>query len=173
MNLSKTSLLIVIAFTWMSVLLSLFGIVNMDYTEIISYILIFLGTAIFFPSFLQDNNTGIFTGSLIFLTGLTLFITVFFEIRNSMQVFVPAALIIISVSLLMIFISDLSEKKFLFLSLLTGIIGIYILLEEGNSTVDSFAGSIKLVFSKSWIVLLLVVVTIVLITLERRSSRRK
>jgi hypothetical protein len=142
----------------------------MDSGEIISYILVFLGIAIFYPAYNVNNNFGIFFGSSIFLIGIVFFINTYFEIQNSFDLLLPSAIMILSISFLLIYISELTDKKFIILSIITGVIGLFIIFNAGNPTLNLFVLSIKNILNKLWIIILLVIATIFLVITEHKKK---
>ena len=170
---SKKVLIILILFVWVSVLLSLFGVVDLDYSEIIAYTLLFLGTTVFYPSFNKNDKLGIFLGSTIFLIGITFFITNYFEINDTSQILIPSTLLIVAISFLLIFLADTHNKKFLYIGLLICAVGIFTVFDRGNPEIGSYFISIKNLIGKFWIVALLVIVTVFILSKESKKDQQR
>ena len=169
---SKKVLIILILFVWVSVLLSLFGVVDLDYSEIIVYTLLFLGLSVFYPSFNKKNKMGIFFGATIFLIGITFFTTSYFEIGDNSQILIPSIALITGISFLLIFLADTSDKKFLFMGLLICAVGIFTVIDRGNPGIISYIISIKNLTGKFWIIVLLVIVTVFVLSKERKINQQ-
>ncbi len=169
---SKKVLIILILFVWVSVLLSLFGVVDLDYSEIIAYTLLILGITVFYPSFNKKDKLGIFFGSTIFLIGMTFFTTSYFEIGDTSQILIPSIVLITAISSLMMFLVDTSDKKFLYMGLLICAVGIFTVIDRGNPEILSYIISIKNLTGKFWIIVLLVIVTIFVLSKERKKDQQ-
>ena len=134
--------------------LSLFGIVTLSALDIAAYACLLWGISLFYSSYLKQYQIGIVIGSVFFLTGTVLFVFTQFEILNFGTVFVPSALIVIGISLL---IANLLTKVnsiavlFSFLSLFAGI---WLLISRGTATVDLYISAVKTLAKSYWIVIL-------------------
>lgn len=170
---SKNILVLIIIFVWVSVLLTLFGVINLDYSEIIAFSLMFLGIAIYYPAYNKKKNNGIFWGSVIFLSGIISFISANYELSGISEIIIPAILFIISFSLFLIFLSDAGKKLFFWISLFVGAVGGFTLYDRGDPVLKTFFNAIISLTGKFWIVLLLAVVTIVILKLENKKDQDK
>jgi hypothetical protein len=168
---SRKILILIIIFTWISVLLTLFGIVNMNYSEIISYVFLLLGISLFYPSYNKNDKTGIFFGSAIFLGGIVFFITNNFEIIDDYELLVPSLVIIISVSLLMIYLCDTKDKKFIWLASVMGVVGLFTIFYRGTPSLKSFFVSFISLLGKAWIIVIIMVITIILLIIEKKNKQ--
>lgn len=171
MIISRKILILIIIFTWVAVLLTLFGIVNMNYSEIISYVFLLLGISLFYPSYNKTDKKGIFFGSAIFLGGIVFFITNNFEIIDDYELLVPSLIIIISVSFLMIYLSDTKDKKFIWLASVMGVVGLSTIFERGNPSLKSFAVSLVSLLGKAWAIVIIMIITIIIIINEKKSKQ--
>lgn len=170
---SKSILVLIIVFVWVSVLLTLFGAIDLGYSEIIAFSLMLLGIAIYYPAYNKKTNNGIFWGSVIFLSGIVSFISANYELPGTSEIIIPAILFIISFSLFLIFLSDTGKKLFLWISLFVGAVGGFTLYDRGNPVLDTFFNAIISLSEKFWIVLLLAAVTIVILNLENKKNQDK
>lgn len=171
MIISRKILILIIIFTWVSVLLTLFGIVDLNYSEIVSYVFLLLGISLFYPSYNKTDKIGIFFGSAIFLGGIVFFITNNFEIIDYYELLVPSLVIIISVSFLMIYLSDTKDKKFIWLALVMGVVGLFTIFDRGNPSLKSFAVSLVSLLGKAWAIVIIMIITIIIIMNEKKSKR--
>jgi hypothetical protein len=143
--------------------LSLLKIVSLNSLDIAAYACMFWGISFFYSSYLNQHHAGIVIGSVLFLTGTVLFVFTQFEILNFGTVFVPSALIVIGISLL---IANLLTKVnsiaviFSFLSLFAGI---WLLISRGTGTLDLYLSAAYALVSSYWLVILFLVVIIFLI----------
>lgn len=168
---SKQSLILLIIYIWVSVLSVLFGFINIEYWEIIAYALLFLGMTIYYPSYNKNYTAGIFWGSAIFLTGVISFISSYFELVNISGMIISALLFILSFSILLIFLADTDNKKFLYISILIGAFGVFTLIDSGNPALSSFLNAIESLLGKFWIILLLTIVTIIILNIEKKKDQ--
>lgn len=172
MTASKYLLILIIVFIWSSVLLSLFNVINITFTDIITYSLILLGVTLFYPSFTRKYSPGIFLGSSVFLIGIIFFVSIQYELLNTSQFFLPALLLVIAFSLLLIFIAEPSDRKFLYIALLLFSIGIYTLFDRGNPAGDTFFSALINLFGRFWIVALLLAAAISVLKLEKKKDQQ-
>lgn len=170
---SKSILILIIIFVWVSVLLTLFGIINLEYSEIIAYSLMLLGISIYYPSYNKNQIKGIFWGSVIFLSGIISFVSGNYELSGTSEIMIPAILLMISFSMLLIFFADTTKKLFMWIGLPVGAVGVFTLFDRGNPVLKSFIYAIISLTRKFWIVLLLAIVTILILKLEKRKGQDK
>lgn len=142
----------------------------MSYTEILSYIFLFIGIAIFYPSFTVNDKKGIFFGTSIFLIAIVLFAINKFEMIDDYQLLIPSLIFILSLSFLMIFFSDNSDIKYLILAIIMAAIASFSLIERGNPTLKSFAASLINFLGKYWIIVILSALTIFLLSADRKKK---
>ncbi len=169
MTTSKKMLIIIVAFIWLLILGSLLDIVKISFNEIFSYTLVLLGMSIFYPSFIIKNDLGIFVGSICFLTGTILFISSRYDLYNTTALIIPASLLILAFSLLMIFIGDTSDRKFFYISLFIIVVGLLTFLDRGNPTLTSLTDSVLSVPKLFWPIALLVAASLIVLVLEKKE----
>lgn len=168
---TRTVLILIIIFVWLSVLLNLFRIITFNYSEIISYSFIFLGISIYYPSYLRRIGKGVFWGSAIFFAGIVFFIDSYFELKNGFGFIIPAFLFICSFSILLTFLVDTGKIKLLALSLILAGLAVFSLYYTGTPKFNSFLLALNILAGKLWIVVLLTVITIVILRLEKKADR--
>jgi hypothetical protein len=140
--------------------LSLLKIVSLNSLDIAAYASMFWGISLFYSSYLKQYQAGIIIGSILFLTGKILFVFTQFEILNFGTVFVPSALIVLGLSLL---IANLLTKVnsiaviFSFLSLFAGI---WMLISRGIGTLDLYLSAVYALVSSYWPLILFLVVIV-------------
>ncbi len=146
----KNQLIIIylLAFLAFTVLLNLFGIVNITNPEILSYALIFAGLGLFFNSFGKDNKSLLFSSSFIFLWGVILFLINNFEFRNNSEVLYPALILNIGFSFLMLFIDSMKDKIYLLISIVFILLGIASALFWGKFNSSIFFNSFAVITVK-------------------------
>ena len=130
-----------------------------------------MGISLFYPSYNKNDKTGIFLGSAIFLGGIVFFITNNFEIIEDYELLVPSLVIIISVSLLMIYLCDTKDKKFIWLASVMGVVGLFTIFDKGNPSLKSFAVSLVSLLGKAWIIVIIMIITIIIIMNEKKNKQ--
>lgn len=166
-------LIVIIVVIWLMILASLLGIVEIGFNEIFSYTLLLLGISVFYPSFIIKNHLGIFIGSLFFLTGTILYLSGRFDLYNTTALIIPASLLMLAFSLLMIFIGDTEDRKFLYISLFIMVVGFLTLWDRGNPTLTSISQSIKSLPRVFWPIVLIVVLSLLVLYSEKRNDQTK
>jgi len=166
-------LVVIIAIIWLMILASLLGIVDISFNEIFSFTLLLLGISVFYPSFIIKNHLGIFIGSLCFLTGTILYLSGRFDLYNTTALIIPASLLMLAFSLLMIFIGDPDDRKFLYISLFIMVVGFLTLWDRGNPTLTSISQSITSLPRVFWPIVLLVAASLIILFFEKRNDQPK
>lgn len=164
---SNKLLVTLILFVWISVLLSVFDIISLDYEEIIAFTLLFLGISIFYKSFYKIHKTGTFLGSFIFLAGMVLLITSYFETSYNAPILIPSFLLSAGISLFMAFLSDNSDRKFLYLGIIIAAMGLFVVFDLGNPGFGSYFISMKNILKKFWVLLVLLAILITILSREK------
>jgi hypothetical protein len=134
--------------------LSLLGIVSLSSLDIAAYACLFWGISFFYSSYLKQYQSGIALSSVLFLIGTILFVFTQFEILNFGNVFIPSALIVIGLSVL---ISNLLTKvntlSILF-SALSLFAGTWILISRSTATVELFFSAASALVKSYWVVII-------------------
>jgi len=113
--------------------------------EIISYLVVGVGFALWIYSFQHNFTYGIFSGTLIFFSGIVLLVNSNFVIWNSSRMILPALSVSLGLALLFSF---LNNKRFylLLLSIVFLILGIVELTQRMSFKLTSFIDSIPILF---------------------------
>lgn len=142
------------------------GIINFKSKEIISYTLLIAGMSLFYHSYLKENKTGVFLGSSLFLVGIFLFTSSYFEIINAGKLLIPFLLIITAVGLLLGHFLISKDKFALIVSIACLIIGTTILIFRSEVTFKSYLYSVVEFLKMYWIIILISAGIILLISKE-------
>jgi hypothetical protein len=164
-------LLLFIAITF----LSLLGIVSLSYLDIAAYACLFWGISFFYSSYLKQYQAGIVLSSALFLIGTILFVFTKYEILNFGNIFVPSALIIMGLSLIIANLLTKVKSISVIFSALSLFAGIWLLLSRGNATMDLYFSAVYELIKSYWIVFLLlgVVVLWAAINFKKRNFDQK
>ncbi len=155
--------------------LSLLGIVSLSALDIAAYTCLFWGISLFYSSYLKQYQAGIVLSSALFLVGTILFVFTKFEILNFGTVFVPSALIIMGLSLIIANLLTKVKSIPVIFSTLSLFAGIWLLLSRGNATMDLYLSAVYDLIKSYWIVFLFlgVVVLWAAINFKRRNLGQK
>ena len=134
--------------------LSLLNVVSLSAIDIAAYALMIWGISYFYSSFIKQYKTGITLGAVSFLVGTLLFVFAKFEIWNFGTVFIPSALIIIGLSLLISNLLTRLNSISILLSVLSLFAGVWLLIMRGTATVDLYLSSVFEIAKSYWIIIL-------------------
>ena len=168
MNKHHQSILIyLLTFLALSILLKFWGIIDFDNREIFGYGLIFYGISLVYISFGNNQRGRLFIGSIIFLSGLFLYIISKFEFFQESALLVPALLLIFSISFLMLFLDNLHDKTVLLVSVLFFISGTIVTIYNGEISFPVFLNAIWHITLNYWPVVIIAVGIILIIHREK------
>ena len=168
MNKHHHSILIyLLTFLALSILLKFWGVIDFDNREIFGYGLIFYGISLVYISFGNNQRGRLFIGSIIFLSGLFLYIISKFEFFKESTLLIPALLLIFSISFLMLFLDNLRDKTVLLVSILFFISGTIITIYNGEISFPVFLNAIWHITLNYWPVVLIAVGIILIIHREK------
>ncbi|HEY7750850.1 MAG TPA: hypothetical protein VH917_01055 [Ignavibacteriaceae bacterium] len=160
---NKTVAALVLGFIVVSVLLTVFGLIDIKPEEVLGYSFIILGLSLVYPAFKANQKLIIFVGSAIFLTGIAVIIFSSFELIASTKFITPLLLIIGGISLLIVYLSETIKKLFLIISVVTITSGVVLIYFQKPASVSIFLDSILPVFESIWPAFLILIVIIILV----------
>jgi uncharacterized membrane protein YozB (DUF420 family) len=131
---------------------------------------LFWGINFFYSSYLKQYKAGITFGSVLFLTGSILFVIAQYEILNFGSVFVPTALVMIGLSLLIANILSKVNVVVVLFSILSLIAGIWLVIKRSDSNIDLFLFAAYALI-KSYLIIILILAGIIL--LVAKSFKKK
>jgi hypothetical protein len=154
--------------------LSLLGVVPLSALSIAAYACLFWGISFFYSSYLKRYQTGIALSAVLFLIGTILFVFTKFEILNFGTVFVPSALIIIGLSLLIANLLTKIKSIPVLFSTLSLFAGIWLLLSRGTATVDLYLSALIAIVKSYWIVVVFlgVIIFLAAINFKKRNDNQ-
>jgi len=159
MKLNHLAILVVL-FIIVSFLLSVFKIISITFTDILSYSLIIIGIALVYGESIRQNRLSVFLGSIIFLVGVYFLVSENFELTNSVGMSIPIILILAGSGLLVLHISTSTNKIFLIISIILLTACLTLLLMNSHWSMGSFIQSFLPVLNFLWpalIILMLIV----------------
>jgi hypothetical protein len=160
-GLSK-SLLIVSAFILFVLFIT--GIISANTLSVMAYLIILSGIGFFYSSYMKKYLAGVVIGSILFLSGSVLFVFTKYEILGFGKVFIPTALFILGVALLIGNLLIHINKTSLILAIVTIIGGIWIIIDSGSTNMELFQSAVFAILKNYWLIIILTAVIIGLIS---------
>jgi hypothetical protein len=139
-----------LTFLLILILFKILGVVNLYNTDLLSYLLVFLGLSYAYNSFGNNRKGILFASTVVFLIGLMLFVISNFEIQQVSKIILPSSMMIIGIGLLMIYIDGHKVTYLFVLSLLFILVGVIISITRGRLTFISFLSSGVSIAGKYW-----------------------
>lgn len=149
MKLNDLALLIVL-FIIVSLVLLVFNIIRVALTDVLAYALLVIGVALVYSETIRQNRISVFIGSIIFLFGIYFLITENFGLKISDDYYVPIILVFGGSGLLLIYISTVAQKIFLYVSIIFLAAGIILIITNSHWSFNSFYNSIWPVIDFLW-----------------------
>ncbi len=170
----RNNLIIVYLVIFISVLILLrfIGAININNDELIGYGLITYGLSLFYSAYIESRKLFIFIGSTVFLIGVFFFITGNFEFENTDKIYVPAVIFILSISSLMIFLSDTGFKLGMYAAIILFTAGIGALALMSSHGVDNFINYTVNIFKIYWPVLIILLAVITLVNKDIKGKKK-
>lgn len=148
-------------------MLRIFGIINTSSGEILSYVLAVYGIVTVYISMGKNKRLNLFLGTVIFLSGIILFVTNNFDFYRISGILLPSVFLIIGAGFLMLFIDNPSEKTVLTLAVIFIVFGMILTVILGTFSIHSFFNAILYIAQKYWILAVILIMIILLIKREK------
>jgi len=160
-------------FLLFSLLLRITGLIEIENLELLSYMLMIFGISYLFISFGRNRKGVLFTSTVIFLTGILMYLLSNFEFFVPSRMLYPSIIFIAGTAFLMIYIDGGLSKRYLFIS--TGLIvfSLILIFIRGDFKGSSFLNSLIIVAGKYWIILLLVIIIFLLIVSNEKKRDKE
>ena len=170
----RNNLIIVYLVIFISVLILLrfIGVIIINNDELIGYGLITYGLSLFYSAFIQSRKLFIFIGSTIFLIGVFFFIMGNFEFEKTDKIYVPTAIFILSISYLMLFLSDRSFKLGMYAAIILFTAGMGTLALMSPHGIENFITYTVDIFKKYWPVLIILFAVITLVNKDIKGKKK-
>jgi hypothetical protein len=166
---SKLIIIYLLVFAAVLILLRTAGTIEINNNELLGYVLMIYGLSLFYSSFISKQNILLFVGSAIFMSGVLFFIIGNFELANLGQLMIPAAIFILSISSLMLFISDKANRTSIYAAIILFAAGIGVLALMGTQGIDKFFENTIIISEIYWPVLVILLAVVVLINRESKQ----
>lgn len=152
-----------LAILMLSILLKIIGVINITFTEIVGYALIFYGMAEVYSSMGKNKKRLLFIGAVAFLVGVELLITSNYDFFKLSNIVLPSIFFILGTAFLVLFIDDLKNRLLLSISIIFLISGVYFFGRLGVFYPADFLKSAISISRKYWPIMVIVTVLILLI----------
>lgn len=155
--------LIIIFFIIIFFFLSIFKIISVPFTDILSYSLLIIGITLVYGESLRQNRLTVFLGSIIFLLGVYLLVSGHFNLNIDASMSIPLILILAGSGMLVLHISTSTKFIFLLISVLLLATGIAYFIIKSHWSFGSFFQSVPPIINFLWPVIIIIVVLVLLL----------
>jgi len=155
--------IIIILFIIVSFFLSIFKIISISITDILSYSLLVIGIALVYGESLRQNRLTVFLGSIIFLLGVYFLVSENFNLNISEAMNIPLILIFAGSGLLVLHISTSTKIIFLIVSIIFISIGLTLFIMYSHWSFVLFFQSVLPIINFLWPVLIILFVLVILL----------
>lgn len=155
--------IIIVLFIIVSFFLSIFKIIPITLTDILSYSLLVIGIALVYGESLRQNRLTVFLGSIIFLLGVYFLILENFNLNISGGTSISLILILAGSGLLVLHISTSTKIIFLIISIIFLSAGLILLIVYSHWSFGSFLLSLLPILNYLWPVLIILFVLVILL----------
>lgn len=149
--------LIVVLFILVSFLLSVFKIISISITDILSYSLLIIGTALVYGETIRKNMVLVFLGSTIFLLGVYFLVSENFNLNISEGMSIPIILILAGSGMLVLYISSSTKIIFLIVSIILLSAGLTLFIAKTHFNLSLFLQSMLPILNFLWPVLIIII----------------
>lgn len=154
------------------IILKFLGFILLSWTELFSYFSMLWGISIFYYSYLKQYRAGIFVGATLFQIGIVLLSMSLFEIYNPAQIFIPAIIAIIGISLLFTNWIGETTKQGMILSVVFIIVGVLLMIFRGDLTITLYFESVFQLLKELWFFIIILLLVIYLTVLDFRNNNK-
>lgn len=154
------------------IILKLLGFILLSWTELFSYFSMLWGISIFYYSYLKRYRAGIFVGATLFQIGIILLSMSLFEIYNPAQIFIPAIITIIGISLLFTNWIGETTKQGMILSVVFILVGVLLMIFRGDLTITLYFESVFQLLKELWFFIIILLLVIYLTVLDFRNNNK-
>ncbi len=155
-----------------AIILKFLGFILLNWADLFAYFSMLWGISMFYYSFLKQNQSGIFIGATLFQIGIILISMSLFEIYNPAQVFIPALITIIGISLLFANWIGKTTKQEMVLSVIFILVGVLLMIFRGNLTITLYFESIFQLLKELWFIIIILLLVVYLTILDFRNNNK-
>lgn len=151
------------------ILLNITGIAELSVVEIAGVGCIFYGSGNVYFAFGRNRRALLFTGTFIFLIGIVLFLSAYFDFPRPFSIVVPSFMFMTGAGFLMLFIDDLYNIILLIIAGAFLILGIASALLMGSLNFNSYFIALWLVAKRYWPVLLILAGVVFILSRQKKT----
>jgi hypothetical protein len=156
-------------FIVLSILLKIIGLIELSYTELAAYALIFFGIGTVYLSMGKNKRNLLFAGAVAFLIGVELVITCNYDFLKLANIVLPSIFFILGTAFLILFIDDFSNRLLLIVSVIFLISGAFFFTKLGTLNFSNFLKSTVSITVKYWPVIIIVTALILLLKKDNKE----
>lgn len=154
-----------------SLVLKMTGLINVSSIELLAYMLIIFGISYVFLSFGNNRKGILFTATIIFLMGVSVYLFNNFEFFDPTRLIYPSLVFMMGIGFLMIYIDGGLGLGYLIVSLGLIIFGMVLTFIRGDFSGSSFFHSLISVAGKYWIIIIISILIFLLIIFQEKRRR--
>lgn len=159
----------ILIFAALTVILKLVGLINISFTELAGYLLIFYGIGTVYTSMGRNKKKLLFLGVVSFFVGLVLFVMNNYDITKFSNIILPSIFFILGAGFLVLFIDEYGNKLLAAISIIFFVSGLFFFSKLGTFSVSDFAKSVLSITIKYWPVVVILTAIILLFNKKQRS----
>lgn len=156
----------ILAFIIISILLKAFGVIEFGNAEILAYALTFYGISVSFISFGRERRASLFLGTVVFLTGILLFLLTNYTFLDNSLIIFPSVFLILGIGFLMLYLDETAHRVPLYVAVVFIITGLVFTFLWGSPAFFTFIGAAVSIFLKA--IPLIIIIALLLVLLIRR-----
>ncbi len=153
-------------------LLNLFGLTNIRFNEIVSFLFLFVGICLVYYYFGEEKRIELFISATIFFLGILIFLINHFTILDNFGLIITSILLIISFDMLILFLQELEMKLFLYLAIAFFVIGFIFYSVLGRLNLMLLFNALISIIEKYWLILILALVGFGFFTYELKEINK-
>ena len=146
------------------------GIITANIISVTSYLLVLSGIGFFYSSYIKKYLAGVVIGSILFLSGSVMFVFTKYEILGFGKVFIPTALFVLGVALLIGNLLIRINRTSLILAIVTIVGGVWIIIDRGSTNKELFQSAFCAILKNYWLIIILTVVIIGLVSYRLNNN---
>ena len=158
-----------IIFIVLLILLKIIGFIDVSYTELAAYTLVFYGIGTVYLSMGKNRRNLLFIGAVAFLIGVELIITNNYDFLKLSNIVLPSVFFILGTAFLLLFMDDFSNKLLLIISVIFLISGAFFFSKLGSLNFSDFLKSTLSITIRYWPIIIIVTALILLLKRDNKE----
>jgi len=159
-------------FLIMPILLQFTGFIDISIGSVFSFSSFFIGLLLFYYSYGSHNFAAVFTGSLLFFTGMFLFVISTFLLRITFIMLFTGGIFVLGSSFFMVYLEQTKKRWALYSSAGMVLLGFLLSIAVGNLALKNFLTSVWEVVKAYWLLLLAAIGTLLVFVYEQKQGKK-